>query len=257
MARKSPKLDWCIVRLGEDMNWWVQEISDKIQWDLDGLSIIDPRQVAHIIDLLEPLHDYGFDPDIFESAFYAFRISENLGDGRVKLTRSRDTLLDTEEQLFALPDILDDATGPYADFIDHISNLRIQLLNDSIDFKQELTLDELEEEIRDEENNSFIEGRAVHTFTEISAILDYVPAGFELDDDDEDEESDEDDVDDVLPDLDVPIDDETLQEDETMRWDDDDEEEDEEDEDGMGTNLDDDDLADDEQKAPRRSGKRS
>jgi hypothetical protein len=230
MAKTSPQLEWCIVRLGEDMNWWVEEISDDINWDVDGLSIIDPRQLAHIIELVEPLHDYGFEPDLLESAFYAFRISKDLGNGRVKLARSNEALLDTEDKIFVLPDILDEETGPYADFIDHITKLRVKLLNDSINFEKKLTVDELEEEIRDEENNSFLEGRSVHLFNEVISILEYVPVGFELDSEgDEDESSDgEEDVDDVFPDLEDEVD-ESLKEDETMRWDDEKEDEDEDD----------------------------
>ena len=66
MAKASTTLDWCIVRLGEDHNWWVGEVSDAVRWDVDGLSIIDPRQVAHLVELIEPLRDYGFDQDVFE-----------------------------------------------------------------------------------------------------------------------------------------------------------------------------------------------
>ena len=51
MAKGSPQLEWCVVRLGEDHNWWVDEVSDPVRWDVDGLSIIDPRQVDHIIEL--------------------------------------------------------------------------------------------------------------------------------------------------------------------------------------------------------------
>ena len=57
MAKASTILEWCIVRLGEDHNWWVQEVSDPVRWDADGLSIVDPRQVAHLIELVEPLRD--------------------------------------------------------------------------------------------------------------------------------------------------------------------------------------------------------
>lgn len=259
MAKTSPQLEWCIVRLGEDMNWWVQEISDEIHWDVDGLSIIDPRQMAHIIDLLEPLHDYGFEPDIMEAAFYAFRISKDLGNGRVKLARTNDSLLDAEDKLFALPDILDEETGPYADFVDHISKLRVKMLNDSMNFEKKLTVDELEEEIRDEENNSFIEGRSVHLFNEIISILEYVPAGFQLDEDDaEESDEEEDEVADVFPDLEDQEEDESLQEDETMRWDEDEEDEDEEDLDDEDEEESEEDLddEDEEEEAPPRGRKR-
>ena len=58
MAKAISTLDWCIVRLGDDHNWWVAETSDPVRWDVDGLSIVDPRQLAHLIDLVDPLRDY-------------------------------------------------------------------------------------------------------------------------------------------------------------------------------------------------------
>lgn len=224
MPKNPQQLEWCIVRLGEDYNWWVDEISDSIHWDADGLGIIDPRQVHHIVDLIEPLRDYGFETSIFESAFFSFAILDKATEGRVRLKRSFQSILDSEDQLFMLPDILDEETGPYADFLDHITKLRIKLLNDLIDFDQPLTIDELEEEIREEQNNDFMEGRAVHFASEIVRILEYIPKGFELDVD-ETEKSDHDegedvDLDEEFPDLDE---DESLEQDETMKWDEDEE----------------------------------
>jgi hypothetical protein len=224
MAKTSPQLEWCIVRLGDDFNWWVDEISDEVHWDVDGLSIIDPRQMTHIIELLEPLQDYGFDADLLETAFFFFRIDSDLGKGRVRLARTNESLLDSDDKLFALPNILDEETGPYADFIDSITKLRVKMLNDSLNFEKKLTVDELEEEIRDEENNSFLEGRSVHLFQEIISILEYVPAGYESDDDAEEEAEEE--VPDVFPDIEEEEEEGVLKEDETMRWDEDEEEED-------------------------------
>ncbi len=181
MPNPPPKLEWCIVRLGEDHNWWVDEISDPIHWDVDGLSIIDPRQWAHILDLLDPLWDYGFQGELAEAAFIAFNIDKPLETNRVRLSRSFESLMDSEEKLFALPNLLDDEKGPYADFLDHIAKLRVKFLNDAIDFEQRLTVEELEEEIREAQHNDFMEGRATHVFSEITDILEYVPAGYELD----------------------------------------------------------------------------
>ena len=132
MAKGTPLLEWCIVRLGEDHNWWVGETSDPVHWDVDGLSIIDPRQVDHIIELVEPLREYGFDANLFERAFIPFRINKDLGKGRVRLARTKQPLLESEEKLFALPDVIDEENGPYADFLDHITRLRVKLLNDLI-----------------------------------------------------------------------------------------------------------------------------
>lgn len=222
----SPHLEWTIIRIGEDMNWWVTEVSDDVHWDVDGLGIVDPRQIGHIMDLCEPLREYGFDADVLDAAFFKFRIDKVLKDGNVHLLRVRESLLDAEDDLFALPDILDEEKGPYADFLDQITKFRVKMLNDLIDFEDNLTIDELEEEIRERQNNDFMEGRAVHFFNEMTAILEYVPEGFELDIEEDERPSvgDEDDLDDIP---DIAEEDEKIEEDETMKWDEDEDEDEE------------------------------
>ena len=244
MAKGTPQLEWCIVRLGEDHNWWVDEVSDPVHWDVDGLSIIDPRQVAHIIELIEPLREFGFDPDVFERAFIAFRISKDLGKGRVRVARTKETLLESEEKLFALPDIIDEENGPYADFLDHITRLRVKLLNDLFDFEEKLTVDEVEDQLREAQNSDFIEGKAVHLFSEITAILDFVPAGWENEDEEATAKSAEDDDDD-LPEIEAG-EEEKLKNDASLKWDEDDEEE--KGDDAAAKKPDDDDDDDDDEK---------
>jgi len=223
MAKPSPKLEWCIVRLGDDMNWWVAEISDSVRWDVDGLSIIDPRQLAHILDLLDPLREYGFQADIFETAFIPFIIKETLPGNKVKLVRAHESLLESEEKLFALPDQVDEEKGPYADLLDHVTKLRVKFLNDALDFDKHLTVDDLEEEIREDHHNAFLEGRALHAFQEIIDILEYVPAGFEVDEEAEEtldpaaKKKGEEDAAEDIPE----VEDENIEEDETMKWDED------------------------------------
>ncbi|MGB0408960.1 MAG: hypothetical protein ACPGIC_03090 [Opitutales bacterium] len=229
MPKPTSKLTWCKARFGEDMNWWVQETSDPVHWDVDGLGIIDPRQFQYIIDLLEPLQDYGLQNELVDNAFYSFGIDKVDEDKTVLLKRVRDSILESEEQLFALPDVLDEEKGPYADLLDHVTKLRIKMLNDLIDFSQTLTVEELEEEIREAQNGDFMEGRATHFFTEITSILEYVPEGFELEEDEdgaepkcEDEALEKD-----LGDIEADDDNEKIEEDETMKWDEEEEEEEE------------------------------
>ena len=234
MPKPTTKLTWTKARLGEDMNWWIKEISDPIHWDVDGLGIIDPRQFQYIIDLMEPLGDYGLKTEIVEDAFYSFGIDEVEEDQTVLLKRIQDSILDSEEQVFALPDVLDEEKGPYADFLDHITKLRIKLLNDLIDFSKSLTVEELEEEIREAQNLDYIEGRASHFFNEITAILEYIPAGFELDEDEDSSgpKSEDDELEKDLASVDAGTDDEeNIEADETMKWD-------EEEEDGDDDNTD-------------------
>jgi len=279
MAKGTPQLEWCIVRLGDDHNWWVDEVSDSIHWDVDGLSIIDPRQVDHLIELIEPLREYGFDSDVFERAFIAFRIAKDLGKGKVRLARTKESLLESEEKLFALPDIIDEENGPYADLLDHLTRLRVKLLNDLFDFEEKLTVDEVEDQIRESENNDFIEGKAVHLFNEITAILDFMPAGYG----DEDEETtttgkrakSADDADeDDLPEIEEE-EDERMKNDASLKWDDeddegkdkegeekkdgekgdDDEDEDKDEDDEEEKDFDDDDDAEEDDEKPSRSRK--
>lgn len=257
MAKGTPQLEWCNVRLGEDHNWWVDEVSDPVHWDVDALSIIDPRQVDHLIEAIEPLREYGFDPDVFERAFIAFRIAKDLGKGRVNLRRTKESLLESDEKLFALPDIIDEENGPYADLLDHLTRLRVKLLNDLFDFEEKLTVDEVEDQIREAQNNDFIEGKSVHLFAELTAILDFMPAGYGDDDDEEaapvgkrakrraaDEE--EDDAD--LPDIDEE-EDERMKNDASLKWDEDEEES--KDEDGEAKKGDDDDEEDEDDGAEK------
>jgi hypothetical protein len=241
---KPNTLDWCIVRLGDDHNWWVVETSDPVRWDVDGLSIVDPRQIQHLVELVDPLRDYGFDQDIFESAFIPFRIDRDLGNGKVRLKRVKESIFESDEKLFGLPDILDEENGPYADLLDHLTRCRVKMLNDLFDFESKLSVDEVEDEIREDQNTNFIQGKAVHTFEELTAILDYMPAGYDTDEeapakDIEDEEDDD------LPELDAE-EEEKLKNDESLKWDEDEEEEGKEKEGGDG---DDDEEGDDDEDA--------
>jgi len=212
------------------MNWWIKEISDPIHWDIDGLGIIDPRQFQHLLDLMEPLNEYGLQTELVEEAFYAFGIDEIQDDKSVLLKRVPDNILDCEDPLFALPDVLDEEKGPYADLLDHVTKLRIKMLNDLIDFAQKLTVEELEEEIRESQHGDFLERRATHYFTELSSILEYVPEGFELDDDEESTPKSEDAaLEEDLANVDAGTDtEETLVADETMKWDEEEDEEEQE-----------------------------
>ena len=149
---------------------------------------------------------------------------------RSRLRRVHESFLELEEELFLLPDTLDEEKSPYADFLDQITRYRVKLLNDLIDMTEKLEIDEVEDTIREDQNKDYMEGKAIHFYHEVSAILDFVPAGYELEDDEEEDDEDEDeDIDIDIPDFEE--DDETIEEDETMKWDEDDDFEDEEEED--------------------------
>lgn len=221
MSKSSPKLQWVKVRLGEDFNWWVKETSDPVHWDVDGLGIIDPRQASNLADSLDSLREYGFDPEIFENAFFAFRIVAK-DKNTVELRRVQESFLELDEELFLLPDTLDEEKGAYADFLDQITRYRVKLLNDLIDMTEKLEVDEVEDSIREDQNKDYMEGKATHFNDEVSAILDFVPAGYELEEDDNDSD-DSDDIDIDIPEFDEN---EKIEVDDTMKWDEEDEDDD-------------------------------
>jgi hypothetical protein len=129
----------------------------------------------------------------------------------------KESLFESDEKLFALADILDEENGPYADLLDHLTRCRVKMLNDLFNFESKLGVDEVEDEIREDQNSHFIQGQALHTFEELTAILDYMPAGY-----DTDEEAPakgiEDEEDDDLPELDE-AEEEKLKNDESLKWD--------------------------------------
>lgn len=231
MTKKTgPSLDWCEVRLSEDENWWVSEISDKENWDIEGLGIIDPKQFLYINELLDSMNEFGLDSQIVDDAFFTFEIKEELKGGKIKLERVRDSLLKAEDLLFALPDVLDEEKGPYADFLNHISQIRVTMLNDLVDFSESYTQDEMEEVLSEKQNNDFLEGKRSHFSDEIISILEFVPEGYALDDDikDEDGENKDDDYSDIEEELvEVSDKEEKLLPNEDLKWEEDEDKEEE------------------------------
>jgi len=70
MKKTGPSLDWCIVRLGNDDKWWIDSISDKENWDVDDLGIIDPKQFLHINELIDSMTEFGLDSQLVDEAFF-------------------------------------------------------------------------------------------------------------------------------------------------------------------------------------------
>lgn len=230
MAKSSKNLLWCVVHLGKDQNWWVKKTNSTGNWDTDGLPIIDPKQFAHVLDLLDPLREYGLIMDFLEQAFIPFQVQEALANKELRLVRVNDSFVDSDEVLFALPDVADEDSSPYMEFIAHITKLRVKFLNDNIKFEQKLTVDDLEDQVREIQSQVDSEG-PLHSFMEVTDILEFVPEGYELSSEEE-ETSDEDDGEEDIDvgegfDLDTE---EKIEEDDTMRWDEEGDENDEEEE---------------------------
>jgi hypothetical protein len=142
------------------------------------------------------------------------------------LERVRDSLLKAEDMLFALPDVLDEEKGPYADFMNHVTQVRVAMLNDLIEFAEPYTIEEMEEVLSEKQNNDFLEGRRSHFSDELVSILEFVPDGFEIDSDLDDEKDADKEGEEDYSDLDthlVEVSDkeEKLLPDEDLKWDED------------------------------------
>jgi hypothetical protein len=192
MAMEEDK--WCVVRLDDDYNWWVHEVSDNTFYDTE-LGILDPKQVEHMTDLLSQLKQYGLDDEIVSNAFIPYVIDKEMPKEMFRLRETKDNILSPREHIFCLPNSSGEQEGMFAEFIDHIMTLRIKLLNASFDFKQPLNLEEVKDILHAEQQERYIAGIKTHAFDEIMAILDYVPAGYSLDADIEYEDDEEEDLD--------------------------------------------------------------
>ncbi len=185
------KIVWCDVRLGKDLNWWCQKFNIPVQWDaFDAISIIDPRQVAYMFEKMDELRDYGLDETIVEAAFLPFQLEKAMpAEKAAHLVRVNESLFgasdDVAKTLFALPKTFDENDSSYAEFLNHITRLRVDYLNDKLDFVSKLSITELEEQVRDDENQLTMEGRALHVFCEILDVLEFTPLGYEIKTDEE------------------------------------------------------------------------
>ena len=125
---------------------------------------------------------------------------------------------------------IEDAVEGMQDTIEGIVEEAMGSVESELDEMFDSLDEELEEEIRESQNDDFMEGRATHFFTEITSILEYVPEGFELDSDEEraasesEDEALEKDLADVEVDASTDEGEETLVADETMKWDEEEEE---------------------------------
>ena len=128
--------------------------------------------------------------EILEAAFVPFQPQEidKDKDQTVRLIRVAEHILDSEEPLFALPNVKDGDKGAYADFLEHIMRLRVKLINDTIKLEQKLTVEDVDEQLSELRNQAMIEGRDIHPFEEITDILEFVPLGHEVPGDDDDDD---------------------------------------------------------------------
>src|SRR5437899_2434412 len=85
------------VRLGEDLNWWVDSADEAVP---HRRGVLDPRQVAHLLQALDQYRGYGYRPQQFADAFHPYRIDTEISEGVLRLAAAED-----RDEVFALPDL--------------------------------------------------------------------------------------------------------------------------------------------------------
>ena len=170
---------WLVVRLGDDMNWWVDESSCDIYWGEGGRGILDPRQVAHLLERWEEYRAHGCGRELVAAAFRGFTVESELSDGRLRLSLTGENVFESPGQLFALPVIDEERSGPFEDFIDALSAAHIRKLNATHHYFAECTELEMQEELSALDNDRYLAAECIHAFDQINEILEWSPAEWE------------------------------------------------------------------------------
>ena len=168
---------WIVVRLGEDMNWWLDEASTDVYWSKEGArGLLDPRQVVHLVETLDEYQSYGFERQLFDAAFQLFQLESELDDNRLRLAPADQDEIDGGGDLFALPLINDEETGVYYDFLDAVSAARIRKLNETHHYARDCTELEMQEELAALDRDRYVASENIHCFDAINEILEWSPA---------------------------------------------------------------------------------
>lgn len=165
-----------IVRLGDDMNWWLDTREESASAALPAPhGVLDPRQVRHLVESAEGLRAHGFAAQSLAAGLQAFAIQAELAEGVLQLVATDDNLLNGEE-LFALPRIDADGDGAYFDLLDALGVARVGQLNATHEYSQACTVDDMQEELEALEQDRYFSAENIHAFDAISEILDWAPA---------------------------------------------------------------------------------
>ncbi len=165
---------WLLTRLGDDLNWWVAETNPGTT--ARQRSILDPRQVVHLIESLDRYESHGVTREQIASAFQVYAAESELADGRLRLTAVDEPIHHPGEQLFALPLLTDDGEGPYTEFLETLGVARIQLLNATHAYARDCTESEMYDELDTLHADRYFGDDTLHVFDEINEILTWSPA---------------------------------------------------------------------------------
>jgi hypothetical protein len=162
--------------LGEDLNWWLDEASSDVYTDDAARGLLDPRQIAYLVELLEEYQLYGYRRELLNAAFQLFRVESELDEDCLRLAPVDGDTCETGEQVFALPLIGEGETGAYYKFLDVITSARIRKLNATHHYARACTDLDMQEELEALDHDRYFTSENIHTFDEINEILQWSPA---------------------------------------------------------------------------------
>ena len=158
---------WIIVRLGGDLNWWLAEASSDVYSSESARGLLDPSQVAYLVEMLDEYQSHSYDRQLLNAAFQLFEVESELDDDRLRLAPVDGDVFGSTEQLFALPLVGDEGTGPYYDFLDAITAARIRKLNTTHHYARPCTDLEMQEELDALDRDRYFTSEDIHCFNEI------------------------------------------------------------------------------------------
>lgn len=164
------------MRLGNDMNWWVEKTSEEIFWPREGLSVLDPRQFRDLVDRMGEYYAVGLKRATFAKAFALFTPEAEMDEGRLRLKIALKPGEEAGDKLFALPLFVDEEESTFRDLVDNLIELRVKLLNKTRRYVRAVDDLELEEELVAKLNDRYFNGGSLHCYDEINEILLWSPA---------------------------------------------------------------------------------
>jgi hypothetical protein len=178
-AEKPAAPRWIVVRLGEDSNWWLDQMSAAFQPGGERRGVLDPRQISHLLEMLGEYRPYGLRKQQLADAFQLFTFESEIAEGCLRLTAADESIFSTTTEMFALPLIEEEGQGPYYDFLDALSAARIRRLNATHHYVQECTELEMYEELNALDTDRYYSSETIHIFDEINEILEWSPADWD------------------------------------------------------------------------------
>ena len=167
---------WIVARLGGDLNWWLAEASADGYWSERCRGLLDPRQIAYLVEMLDEYQSHGYPRQLLNAAFQLFQVESELDDDRLRLAPVEGDISSSREQHFALPLIGEEETGAYYDFLDAVTAARIRKLNATHHYVRACTDLEMQEELDALDRDRYFASEDIHCFDEINEILQWSPA---------------------------------------------------------------------------------